>query len=212
MSSFNMWIARKLERDAEIAEAKALLYRIYIQEMAWQFEASNPSGIRIEQDPSGRKILTDDLESFATWFGAFKGDDLIGCLRLVRPKESKLEFELYKKHFPDTKNSQRNFWRELNRFAVEKEERSSVAPVCLIREAGLECANQQVQKLFVAVSFPQPFELCRQLGFEATDNLAFKYAEGDPNFVKLMILQSDKQGALESMISVCDQILETSGG
>ena len=70
-----------LDSSEMIDEACALLYRVYIEHMKWQFSPNTPSLLRVEEK-NGRKLLVDGFTATARWFGVFDGDQLIGCARL----------------------------------------------------------------------------------------------------------------------------------
>ena len=78
---------RQLKNNHEIDRACALLYDVYIDHMKWNFSANNPSQIKI-MARNKKKILIDKFTYNSTWFGAFDGGDLIGCLRLSGIDES----------------------------------------------------------------------------------------------------------------------------
>jgi hypothetical protein len=61
-----------------IINAQRLLHKIYKEEQGWDPAPNNPSGVHYLD---GR--LRDNFESTAVWLGAYKGGELIGCMRLI---------------------------------------------------------------------------------------------------------------------------------
>lgn len=84
------------DREA-INSAKRLLYEVYIGEMGWDFRDDSPTGFRIDQDNQNKPILCDAFDESSVWFGAYKGDELIGVTRAVQRNNclGKLDLELY---------------------------------------------------------------------------------------------------------------------
>ena len=77
--------------------ARRLLYEVYISEMGWDFRSDSPTGFRIDKDDQNKPILCDTFDDSSVWFGAYKGDSLIGVTRAVQRNNSlgKLDLELY---------------------------------------------------------------------------------------------------------------------
>lgn len=84
-----------LTSKSDVDLACELLYKVYIEELNWGFEADNPSRIRIDVK-NNKKLLIDRFTNQATWFGAFVDKTLVGCVRLCgRDENNKLEVEAY---------------------------------------------------------------------------------------------------------------------
>ena len=91
---------KQLASSDLVDEASALLYKVYIEQMKWQFSPNNPSQLRIETH-NNRHLLVDRFTSKAIWFGVFDDNQLISCARLCGVDENyQLELEGYSSSQP----------------------------------------------------------------------------------------------------------------
>lgn len=200
----NQLTARKLNQD-EIDLACQLLYDVYTSEMKWEPPSGNPSGFRVT-DIAGRKALTDIFTAASDWFGVFDKGDLVGCIRLLRPVEGRLEIENYRK-VPSAQHVNHGAIREVNRFALRPSYRAGVAGVHLIREVIRHAKRDKVDSIITAVSMPEPAGLCRKLGFIDVGLAPFKYAAGDSREVSLYALDCRQIASLEKILTFCDELI-----
>lgn len=205
-----MYTARQLTAPAERSASRILLHRIYIHQMGWVLPKQNPSGLSIvpSQHIQGQLELVDIYAESSIVLGLFCQTNLVGTLRLVMPVEGRLEVERY--HLlPPPLNTPGSKLIEVNRLAVEPEHQQSAGPVHLIREAVTVAAKLRPNFLITAAMKPQPYQLCADLGFEASENCLFRYNASDPEPVQLMHIDASRKGSLDRIINVCDRILNT---
>ncbi|HMT03571.1 MAG TPA: GNAT family N-acetyltransferase, partial [Burkholderiales bacterium] len=201
-----------------IEDACALLYEVYIEECSWKFKIDNPSQLRIEVK-NNRKLLKDRFTDYATWFGAFDEDELIGCGRLCGvDKQNKLEVEKYKsskvinKYLPQNKD----YCFEITRVAVRKKYagRGAVKRLFLALfkycEANhcsiIACTfNGYLKYLFKKIEFPLLIENAFKYETHDLNPVNFYFAEYEKSEIKYMIkfleaLFNDKCNKINSKI------------
>ena len=102
---------RALTSPDEVQEAQRLLHLCYVRERGWKIPSETASKIKALEDGNGWQ-LTDRYSENAVWFGAYSGNDLVGCFRVLPNKY--LELPNYVK-IPNVLASEAT---ELNRLAI----------------------------------------------------------------------------------------------
>ncbi|MFN8770670.1 MAG: PAS domain-containing protein [Neisseriaceae bacterium] len=169
--------ARMLTTKAEINDACALLYEIYIKYMQWEFDNDNPSNLHIEHKKR-RNILVDRFTDKAVWFGTFSKNKLIGCARLCYVDEdNKFEVESY----PSSKvvyqylPQDRGDCVEMNRIALDTKYKNKI----LITHYLFKCVFEYCQQNHLSViAFSDNYLiniLFKRIDFRLIIESAFKY-------------------------------------
>ncbi len=207
-----MVLIKKLESPELIEDACALLYKVYHEEMIWNFSPDNPSQLRVELK-NNKKILVDRFTDKAVWVGAFDGPQLVGCTRLTFSDENnQLEMEGYKnsvviqKHLPADKSR----CAESSRTAVLKSH-NGLGIVRKLFLTAFQCCENNQYSFCAAASNAHITGVLTRMGCPLKIEHAFKYEDQDPtpvNFyysdyekleVKQMILHAKSQEKSPSM-------------
>lgn len=197
--------AKRLHAQEDIARMQNLLFDVYIQELGWKFDEKNPSGLRVARDPDRDAALVDNFDSFATFFGVYDRDLLIGGARLIPCINGKLEFEHYHSR-PELLRNPGLKLMEINRLVIKPSHQASVAPVLLFKSVAEYLAAHPVDYLVAAVGEPEPAGLCIRLGFEPTERQSFRYSKNDPMPVRLHHLNCSKTAVMEKIITLCERL------
>ncbi|MBP9741877.1 MAG: GNAT family N-acetyltransferase [Burkholderiales bacterium] len=187
-----MFTVKLLHTPELIADASALLYQVYIEELQWKFAPDNPSELRIETG-NGRKFLVDRFTEKAVWFGAFENKKLIGCMRLTKPdSNNKFELEGYQsskivhKYLPKPEVGV-----ELSKIAVQ----GKYAGQGVIKRMWLVLFKYcEAHKLSVICTTHNGYlkNMFKRMGFPLVMEHAFKYEPLDPLPVNLYVTDSQK--------------------
>ncbi len=181
MSAKNIEV--KILDNAElIEEVCALLYKTHIEQAHWQFEPDNPSKLRIEWRHH-RNLLIDRFTDKAVWFGAFDGQQLVGCTRLTfADGNNQLEVESYQnssviqKYLPND----RSHCAESTRTGILKSYNGSGILRLLLLSAFQYCEDNQYS-LCASVDNKNIVGFLKKIGYPLKMENAFKYEELDPN-------------------------------
>lgn len=177
-----------------IDEAGALLYQIYIVQYKWSFSYDNPSDLRIITK-NKRKILIDKFTANAVWFGAFDGEQMIGCARLSGLDENvKLEIEAYpitnevRAYLSKSKNS----CLEITKSAVKKEYQSKgiIKNIFLML---FEYCQKHHLSIFACTHHTYLIKLFSRVEFPLKIEQAFKYDDIDPMPVNFYYASYEKK-------------------
>ncbi len=179
-----MIIIKKLESAELIEDACALLYKVYQEEVSWDFSPDNPSQLKVEVR-NNRKVLVDRFTDQAIWFGAFDESQIVGCARLTRvDQNNKLEMEGYngsaviQRYLPQDKSH----CAELTRAAVLK----SHGGRGIIRHLFLAIFQYCEDHQYSVCATPNfsyngyIVKLLKEIGWPLKMEIAFKYEEQDP--------------------------------
>lgn len=193
-------IIKKLDTQALIEDASALLYKVYYEEVIWNFSPDNPSQLRIEAR-NNRNLLVDRFTDKAVWFGAFDGAQLVGCTRLTFADENnKLEVEGYKssvvleKYLPIDKSH----CAESTRTAVLKSH-NGLGIVKRLFLAAFEYCDENKYSFCAFASNAHITGVLVRMGCPLILEYAFKYEEQDPvpvNFYFADYLQAETKKVL----------------
>lgn len=181
-----------LDSESLIEDACALLYKVYIEHMQWNFDVNNPSKLRVEVK-SGRKLLVDNFTNKATWFGAFIKDQLIGCIRICGTDENnRFEVERYNNSEPVRDYlTQKNSCVELTKLAVEsKYNGQGVARKILL--AAFRYCDKHDLSVFTCTHNAYLKYFYGQIEFPLKVEHAFKYEEQDPMPVNFYYASHEK--------------------
>lgn len=168
-------VVKQLDRQEQIENACALLYKTHIEQAKWRFLEDNPSEIRVETK-NGRKILIDRLTNIAKWFGAFEGEKLVGCFRLCGVDKNG-EFEIEK--YPIGTVSQyleinRDKCLDITRVAVDQQYIGRGVTKLLFLKAFEYCIENE-SSLFACTHNKYLINFFKKINYPLKQNKAFKY-------------------------------------
>ena len=179
-----MMEARILTEATEVIEAQKLAYEVLVEELKWEIKADNPSGLHVKELPEG-KVLLDDYDTVATWFGAFTENTLVGCQRICRRLNGKFELECYHKLLDFIKEDE--LAMEVTRLALRKGYRRSGAILMLFRLL-YQTLLENGGYLFATGFFPHPGKLYVNKFGATRHQTPFRYYPDDPQEVYLYYL------------------------
>ena len=200
--------AKQLKKDVEILSAKRLLYKVYFEEIGWEFEEGNPSNLRVETTVSGEKYLEDNYSKSAVWFGVYDYEELVGTIRATPSLNNKLELQLYTDLLPEWFQKVHSNIYELNRLAIRNEYRDSTASAHAFREIAEWAIKNHTKYLITTVNSPELETLAGLLNFKLTTKNHFKYSSKDTAFSKIMHIEITDNSVLEKVINICEQVIE----
>ena len=176
--------ARPLETQAEVDQARNILFEVYHKEIGWHPESENPSGLHVQIGAYGA-MLVDKYDDTALWFGCFDRETLVAVHRSHRAIDNNFELDAYKSVPPQFKDSESV---ELTRLAIRKEYRTvSPAFIVLLAEEFRYLRESGIKYAFgTAIMEGGPGKLYMKAGMEVHDGLTFKYDEADPFEVSLL--------------------------
>ena len=165
--------------------ARRLLYEVYISEMGWDFRSDSPTDFRIDKDDQNKPILCDTFDDSSVWFGAYKGDSLIGVTRAVQRNNSlgKLDLELYPaSQLPSMKRILRpkadQPLVEVQRGAVAKDYRNTQPSIIqLLLHSAFSYALEKGLNVVCPTVFPVLETLFSRAGMRLVEK-KFTYGEG----------------------------------
>jgi len=204
------FITKILRKNADIMDAKHLLFKIYTQDKNWNVFDGNPSGIEINTSSSGKMILTDDYDNFSTWVGTFHNNKLIACGRIIsRDDNNLLEIERYpisiKLKEKMSISSMQNLV-ELNRSAIHRDYRNTVAWPCLLYFAFKYCAKQKLNAISTT-SYQKVIDMHKAIGFQIIQGEGFKYYSTDEKKAEVFLATIDNSEIYE-IIKKIKKIIE----
>jgi PAS domain S-box-containing protein len=174
-----MITTRVLVNNNEIEDASALLHDIYIEHMKWKFLPDNPSRLRVEVK-NNRKLLIDRFTNIATWFGAFDGEQLVGCIRLCGLDENnKFEVEGYPSSQVIHQYLPRENCLEMGKMVVKVEYQGQKILHSLYL-VSLEFCKQKHYSVFGCAHNPFVKSLFHKIKLLPQIEQAFKYELDDP--------------------------------
>ncbi len=187
-------IAIKLVQDTTTLDAvREFLYDIYINELQWEFNPKNPSGIRIETSKTN-KMLVDDRDEQAVWVVAYYENTIIGCVRACeRNQKGLFEVQAYNtgKNLDFLNQKQYPSLIELTRGAVHPQFRSiGIFPI-LIKAAFDYCKNNKLS-VFTSPSLAKVINFYRSVGFPDVKDFTFKFEPQDPTEAQLFLANYEK--------------------
>jgi len=177
----NEYDFKPLTSAEDIRQAEKLLYDVYVLEQGWRVVPNNPSNIVVKQcEQSKYYYLTDSYSSKADWYGAVKQGVVVGCFRVLPPKERELEryFSL-PPHLMDTKPC------ELNRLAIGSEYRHSTFITLILKRIAFDHAFSLSHTAYVTAEPPRLSNLYLKLGLTET-GIRFKYTHDESNMIELL--------------------------
>lgn len=190
--------ARILTSQQDVIEAKKLAYEVLIKELEWSLRSDNPSGLHIKDIPAG-KILCDDYDAVATWFGAFEQNKLVGSLRICKRLNSIFELERYRPLLDFLEKDE--LACEATRFAVRKPYRRASAVLRLYILTLKFLLDNKGGYLFTTGFWPKPGKLyVNKFGMTRHDE-AFRYHPEDPQEVCLYYINGYDRPKLIEIIS-----------
>jgi hypothetical protein len=178
-----MMVFGPVKDNAEIFEAKKLLYDFYICRMGWTLPQNTPTGWVIKE-VNGEKILDDRYHATCRWYVGKHNGQIEACVRVLRKTPtSPLDIEHYN-HTPAFAQFMAEHSRsvELNRFGMIHE-RDIFYYMLNFWSIILEEAQRQQWTIVVGNSLgrSERFDL---LEIPRIDGATFKYHESDANEVK----------------------------
>lgn len=179
-----------------------LLYQVYIEEQKWDFSPENPSGIRIDSSNPHFKMLVDDRDYQAVWFGAYYQDKLVGCGRACgRNHKGQFEVQAYQtgKNFDGLLSSTVNpKLVELTRGAVSKEYRSiGILPMTLYFI--LDYCSKNNLSAFAAPSLNKVISFYKSISFPSIPDFHFKFEPQDATEAQFFFASFEK-GEIDTML------------
>ncbi|RKG84032.1 hypothetical protein D7W82_23510 [Corallococcus sp. CA049B] len=175
---------RTLTRGEEFDAYRRLLFEVYIEEAGWNFNPANPSGIRI----SDRKLL-DDRDDFATCFGVFRQDVLVGGGRICGRFQGRFEVHGYQPDrdlgFLDIPNL-----FEASRAALRPDIRGSDAFPLLVLHIFEYCKRNRLL-VFTAPSVRSVMRFYHSIGMPAVEGCRFRFEPEDPAEAQLFLVDSE---------------------
>jgi len=193
----------KIVSEKELEKVYHFLYLTYVKEMKWSFDKNNPSGLRVEGKDV--KKLMDDFQTYSTWFGLYLNNDIVGCVRILQPKNNLLELENY-----TSINLKKENKREINRLAFRQDVLNSPGPVILLKELFSFINETDTEWIFATLPSGNMLSLACNLGFEKYSDIKFKYSNNDLQSVNLIYLNRSSN-KFNQLIGVCNEILSSSG-
>lgn len=161
----------------QVDAARALLYRVYFEEQGWD-PPPNPSNLRADH---AHRRFTDDFDHTAVWIGAFAGERLMGCLRILDPRRvGALELARYIElpRLPGRVG-------EANRVAVARGHRRG-AVTLLLSMAGAACARRMGMQQVLGTATERIYQRsARHVGWRSL-GVQFRYHPSDPAPVRLL--------------------------
>jgi len=167
---------RQLWGEADVEDALALLHDVYVEEQGWRPLHFNPSRVRVEER-AGRRLLVDRHVQVAHWFGAFVGEELVGCFRVLPYPHHELRHYL---DVPPFLN--RSYASELNRLALRPAWRQHQMVLPMLLQVAFEHALGLSLVVYVTAPRPEPAGLFSRMGMKSGIVPPFRYniTEGEP--------------------------------
>lgn len=185
-----MIVIKQLTTKAQIENACALLYDIYIKQIQWEFNPENPSNLRIVTNKK-RKLMVDKFTENAIWFGAFDGDNIIGCGRLCGVDEhGKFEVHGYETSKVIHKYLNNNCI-EAGRVAVNPDYRKQKIIHKLYLKL-FEYSYKNRLNIFGCVSNSYIRSIFNKINLPLIKENAFKYEANDKSFVNFYLINYEK--------------------
>lgn len=196
-----MLTVRVLDKEHEIDDACSLLYIEYIKKGMWQFSEDNPSELKVIVK-NNKKMLIDRITRHAIWFGAFDGNNLVGCIRLFKATDQiPLEMEVYQsaqyivKQYIEGNKS--NIY-EGTRVCVNSEYKGK-GLLTKLYSSILEYAQKEKASVFGTASNGYIQSVLRRIEWPCKQESAFKFEESDPTSVNFY-LADYKNGEIANII------------
>ena len=177
------FLFRRLTTNTEIIEAQKLLYDCYILEGRWNIPTDNASKIRILESENGCE-LTDAFSTAAVWLGAYCGDVLIGCVRVLKTLELPLYIEIPKALSTHS--------TELNRLAVTQKYRHHRIVTLMLLRTACDYAASIGPVAYITAEFPDPCSMYKKMGMIRYDFEQFRYHKADPRPVEILYYDTRK--------------------
>jgi len=202
----NQLTTKVLDKPKEVLEAKALLYKVYIEEGKWSFPKNNLSGIRVAYH-NDTPYLEDNFASVSTWLGLYLNDKLIICIRVMNRLNKKFEVEHYQVIPSYLKQDP---LVEANRLAVHASFRGTILST-IFTESLLEyCISINTSILATAPIPGIGYYYMRIAGFKKVDILPFKYNKSEKQSVSLLHLDiPSARHKLQSLKNAIQKTLQT---
>lgn len=197
-------ITVKVLSKNQIEEASALLYEVYIEQMNWKFAEDNPSKLRIVFK-NNQNFLIDRFTNLATWFGAFDGDLMVGCVRICGVDEyGKFEIEGYQSsQVVHTYLANKNFRYviELTKAAVKDDYKEKKVIHRLFLAAFKYCEKHHFS-IIGCTHNGYLKSLFKRIGYPLIIEHAFKYEPHDPLPVNFYFADYGKQEVKQMITSL----------
>jgi len=188
-----LYVSRALVQE-EFPLAQRLVYQVFVDEIGWIPELSNPSGIRFEIWKNS-PIFVDNYDSVAQWFGTFHHDRLIACWRFCKPLDDRFELERYHP-IPDSLKQSSSL--EVTRLVIHPCYRHTSRILLHLARSTYQELWKSFDNVFTAVAFPNPGNLYLKLGAKKLDLPPFKYLSSDLSEVSLITLDLKDKRTLVS--------------
>jgi predicted GNAT family N-acyltransferase len=133
----------------------------------------------------------------------YDDEDLVASCRIIKPKEKRLEFELYQ-HISNL-IPLRMPRVELNRFAVKSEYIHGRAVIELFLEVLEHCLDEKIATLFISAPAAM-VPICLNLGFTETKSQEFRYFPSDPQPSRILCLDFTDRDRIEGIHRRCRNI------
>ena len=188
--------------DKQVLVIRKFIYQAYAIDLHWIPPAKNPSQWTVVDRDRSEPYFVDFYDSHADWFALYTKDkdELIGCCRTIKPKEGRLEVELY--HSIPSEYKKASAPAEMNRFALKKEYLASNAPLILFLAVVEHALSKNIDALFIATPVTIA-DFCVKIGFRRIEGAVFKYFPSDPLDTSLLVLDLKDKALMEGIIRQC---------
>lgn len=176
----------------DIDACRALLFRVFHEEIGWHPPAGNPSGLRVDQ---ATRRMIDDYDDDAVWFGAYRGTSLVACCRVIPPDPRRpLEVARYTSIPADILDGA----LESNRLVVARGHRGGGTFALVVMILWILARRHGVQRALITAEEPLSQRLYRPLGWDFT-GVSFRYHPDDPHPCELLAMSPDGGHVVKSL-------------
>ena len=148
-------------------------------------------------------IITDDWDRQSSYFCVKDAGVMAATARIIEPKDGLLELET--NGFATFENIRPRL--EVNRFAVDPYYASGKAPWLHFFEMSRFLKCRKGYEIYLTMAKTQPFQFCKNLGFNEAEQLQFKYTEADVNDIFLLKLDNVSGRKAIEIESLCEDML-----
>jgi len=176
----------------DIDACRRILFRVFHEEIGWDPPTDNPSGLRADR-ATGR--LVDDYDNEAVWFGAYRGEVLVACCRVIPPHPRRpLEVARYTAIPAEILDGA----LESNRLAVLRGHRGGGTFALVVLILWWLARRHGVQRALITAEEPLSQKLYRPLGWDFT-GVRFRYHPDDPHPCELLAMSPDGGHVIKSL-------------
>jgi hypothetical protein len=165
----------------QLDTCQRLLFGVFHEELGWDPPANNPSGLHLDR-AAGRMV--DDYDAQAVWFGAYRGETLVACCRVIPPDPQRpLEVARYTSIPANILDGA----LESNRLVVKRGHRGGGTFALVVLILWWIARQHGVQRALITAEEPLSQRLYRPLGWDFT-GVRFRYHPDDPHPCELLAM------------------------